>query len=90
MTTIKILGQQELPNIPWEDRPAGANGPLWRYSRNPVIPRDLIPTSNSIFNSAVVPFGAGSPACSAVTTGPGAWSCTPAFSDDGLQLGHHP
>ena len=23
---------------------------------NPVIPRDLIPTSNSIFNSAVVPF----------------------------------
>ncbi|RIK37593.1 MAG: glycosidase, partial [Chloroflexi bacterium] len=28
----------------------------WRYSGNPVIPRDLIPTSNSIFNSAVVPY----------------------------------
>ena len=36
--------------------PAGSSGPLWRYSGNPVIPRDLIPTSNSIFNSAVVPF----------------------------------
>ncbi|HYA45630.1 MAG TPA: glycoside hydrolase family 130 protein [Acidimicrobiales bacterium] len=53
---LKIVGQQPLPRIPWEDRPASAIGPLWRYSRNPVIPRDLIPTSNSIFNSAVVPF----------------------------------
>lgn len=42
--------------IPWEDRPAGNTDVLWRYSRNPIIPRDLIPTSNSIFNSAVVPF----------------------------------
>lgn len=46
----------ELPNIPWEDRPAGCSQVVWRYSGNPVIPRDLIPTSNSIFNSAVVPF----------------------------------
>lgn len=45
-----------LPNIPWEDRPAGCNDPLWRYSANPVIPRDAIPCSNSIFNSAVVPY----------------------------------
>ena len=29
---------------------------MWRYSRNPIIPRDAIPTSNSIFNSAAVPF----------------------------------
>ena len=29
---------------------------LWRSSRNPIIPRDLLPRSNSIFNSAVVPF----------------------------------
>ncbi len=46
----------ELPNIPWEDRPVGKNDVVWRYSKNPIIPRDLIPTSNSIFNSAVVPF----------------------------------
>lgn len=45
-----------VPNIPWEDRPADCNDTVWRYSQNPVIPRDLIPCSNSIFNSAVVPF----------------------------------
>ncbi len=29
---------------------------VWRSSRNPIIPRDHLPRSNSIFNSAVVPF----------------------------------
>ena len=51
-----IIKGAPLPNLPWEDRPAGCNAPLWRYSQNPVIPRDLLPDSNSIFNSAVVPF----------------------------------
>ena len=55
MSNLKIVGPA-LSNIPWEDRPAGSGAPLWRYSRNPVIPRDLLPDSNSIFNSAVVPF----------------------------------
>ena len=32
---------------------------MWRYSENPVIDRYHIPSSNSIFNSAVVPFGDG-------------------------------
>jgi beta-1,4-mannooligosaccharide/beta-1,4-mannosyl-N-acetylglucosamine phosphorylase len=45
-----------LPNIPWEERPAGNSDVVWRYSANPIIPRDLIPSANSIFNSAVVPF----------------------------------
>ena len=45
-----------LPNMPWEERPAGCTAPMWRYSKNPVIPRNLLPDSNSIFNSAVVPF----------------------------------
>jgi beta-1,4-mannooligosaccharide/beta-1,4-mannosyl-N-acetylglucosamine phosphorylase len=48
-----------LPNIPWEERPPDCRDVVWRSSRNPVIPRDLIPSSNSIFNSAVVPFGGG-------------------------------
>ena len=43
--------------MPWEDRPVGSKEVVWRYSANPIIPRDLLPTSNSIFNSAVVPFG---------------------------------
>ena len=46
-------------NIPWEERPAGCKDPMWRYSKNPVIPRNLLPDSNSIFNSAVVPFEGG-------------------------------
>lgn len=56
MAAIKILGNP-LPNIPWEPKPdRPLQGPVWRYSKNPIIPRDLIPTSNSIFNSAAVPF----------------------------------
>jgi beta-1,4-mannooligosaccharide/beta-1,4-mannosyl-N-acetylglucosamine phosphorylase len=53
--TVKIIGDS-LPNIPWEDKPADSRSVVWRYSGNPVIPRDLIPCSNSIFNSAVVPY----------------------------------
>lgn len=45
-----------LPKMPWEPRPDGCNSVCWRYSGNPVIPRNLLPDSNSIFNSAVVPF----------------------------------
>jgi beta-1,4-mannooligosaccharide/beta-1,4-mannosyl-N-acetylglucosamine phosphorylase len=44
------------PKIPWEERPAGSSDVVWRYSSNPIIPRDAIPSSNSIFNSAVVRF----------------------------------
>ena len=42
--------------IPWEERPVGCTDVMWRYSQNPVIGRYHIPSSNSIFNSAVVPF----------------------------------
>jgi beta-1,4-mannooligosaccharide/beta-1,4-mannosyl-N-acetylglucosamine phosphorylase len=48
-----------LPNVPWEERPEDCSDVVWRSSRNPVIPRDLLSRSNSIFNSAVVPFGDG-------------------------------
>ncbi len=50
------MNQFFLPNMPWEERPAADSNVVWRYSQNPIIPRDLIPSSNSIFNSAVVPF----------------------------------
>ena len=52
---LKIIGDP-MPDMPWEDRPEGYGKVMWRYSGNPVIPRDLLPDSNSIFNSAVVPF----------------------------------
>ena len=54
----KIIGNS-LKNIPWENKPEGYTMPVWRYSANPIIKRDAIPSSNSIFNSAVVPFGDG-------------------------------
>ncbi len=47
------------PAIPWEDRPPGSTDVLWRSSHNPIITRDQVPRANSIFNSAVVPFGDG-------------------------------
>ena len=50
---VKMVGNS-LPNIPWEDRPADSQAPLWRYSGNPIIHRHSTPTSNSIFNSAAV------------------------------------
>jgi beta-1,4-mannooligosaccharide/beta-1,4-mannosyl-N-acetylglucosamine phosphorylase len=53
---FRLLHPVSIPNLPWEDRPAGSSDVVWRYSRNPVIPRNLIPRSNSIFNSAVIPY----------------------------------
>ncbi len=53
-----IIGNA-LPNIPWEEKPKGCLDVVWRSKKNPIIPRDLIPSSNSIFNSAVVPFDSG-------------------------------
>lgn len=50
-----IIGSA-LPNIPWEEKPEGCRDVVWRSNRNPILPRDLLPDSNSIFNSAVVPF----------------------------------
>ncbi|MEM8937991.1 MAG: glycosidase, partial [Bacteroidota bacterium] len=44
--------EEKRVQIPWQERPAGSTDVLWRYSKNPIIERDSIPTSNSIFNSA--------------------------------------
>lgn len=59
LSAVEVFGAQDLPELPWEDRPAGDTSPVWRYSGNPVIRPDLLPASNSIFNSAVVPFDGG-------------------------------
>ena len=47
------------PRCPGRTGRPAATELLWRSSRNPIIPRDLLPRSNSIFNSAVVPFDGG-------------------------------
>lgn len=54
----KILGAA-LGNIPWQEKPEGCQYPVWRYDGNPIITRDNLYMANSIFNSAVVPYGDG-------------------------------
>jgi beta-1,4-mannooligosaccharide/beta-1,4-mannosyl-N-acetylglucosamine phosphorylase len=58
MGQAKLIGEA-LRNIPWENRPKGCANVVWRYTGNPIIPRDLIPSSNSLFNAAIVPYEAG-------------------------------
>ena len=47
---------ENILDMPWEPRPEGNTQIMWRSSANPIIDRYAIPSSNSIFNSAVVPF----------------------------------
>ncbi len=53
----KVINGVSIPNMPWEEKPEGLDyDVVWRYSENPVIGRHEIPSSNSIFNSAVIPY----------------------------------
>ncbi len=54
----KIIGKA-IPNIPWQEKPERYPYPVWRYDGNPIITRDDWYFANSIFNSAVVPYGDG-------------------------------
>jgi len=58
MSKIKITGDS-IPNIPWEDKPAGCTEVTWRHSGNPIIDRNPTKRSSRIFNSALVPYGDG-------------------------------
>lgn len=55
MGEVKMLADN-LPNIPWQEKPANAAGPVWRYSENPIIGRNPLKGVARIFNSAVVPY----------------------------------
>ena len=52
----KTITGESLHNIPWQEKPVGSKEVVWRYDANPVIPGNLLNCSDSIFNSAVVPF----------------------------------
>ena len=78
------------PNMPWEERPAGSSEPMWRYSANPVIRRDLLPDSNSIFNSAVVPFGKGFAGVFRVDDRNRRMTLRAGFSEDGFNWNINP
>ena len=47
---------QSIPNMPWQEKPAGYTLPVWRYTGNPVIKRNPAPNVSRIFNSAVCPW----------------------------------
>ncbi|MHA7964157.1 glycoside hydrolase family 130 protein [Paenibacillus sp. CAU 1782] len=55
MASIKIIGEN-LSNIPWQDKPEGAVGPVWRHSENPVVKRNPAKGIARIFNSAVAAY----------------------------------
>ena len=57
-TRTKIIAQN-VKNLPWEPKPAGEKGLLWRYSGNPIIGRNATPSTARVFNSALVPYGDG-------------------------------
>jgi beta-1,4-mannooligosaccharide/beta-1,4-mannosyl-N-acetylglucosamine phosphorylase len=56
---MSIIIGDSLENIPWEDMPQDYDMPVWRYSSNPIIQRNAIKRSNSVFNSAVIPYNNG-------------------------------
>ena len=78
--------------IPWQERPAGSKEIMWRYDKNPVIGRYDIPTSNSIFNSAVVPFKNGFAGIFRCDNRRVQMNIFAGFSPDGLhwQINHDP
>ncbi len=53
-----IIGRP-LKNIPWQDKPEGYQGVIWRYDQNPIIDRNPTPHCPRVYNSAVVPYGDG-------------------------------
>lgn len=75
----------ELPNIPFEERPANCKDTLWRCSANPIIPREGNIGANSIFNSAVVPFKGKFAGVFRVEYGDRVPFLHRGFSDDGLK-----
>jgi beta-1,4-mannooligosaccharide/beta-1,4-mannosyl-N-acetylglucosamine phosphorylase len=86
---VKVISGQ-LPNIPWQERPAGSSAVIWRYDANPIIPRDILPDSNSVFNSAVVPFQGGFAGVFRCDDTSRRMDIHVGFSDDGYRWNIHP
>lgn len=51
----RIIGKP-LSNIPWQERDKNDDSLVWRYRENPIITKKNLKDTNSIFNSAAVPF----------------------------------
>lgn len=55
----KVINGIELKNLPFEECPKDFDGPIWRYSKNPVIKRHPMERVARVFNSALVPWEGG-------------------------------
>lgn len=55
MDKVRIVGDA-LKNIPWQSRPAGEGGVVWRHDNNPIIDWNPSRRAARVFNSAVVPY----------------------------------
>ena len=51
----KIINGKVIKNLPWEECPKGFEGPVWRYSGNPIVKRHPSKEVARAFNSALVP-----------------------------------
>ncbi len=81
----KIIGGVSVPNMPWEDRPAGAWEPLWRFSGNPILSKKDMPGSHGIYNSAAIPFEGGFAGVFRIDDESGLMKLHVGFSADGLK-----
>ena len=55
---VRMVGEP-LRNVPWQPKPAGHQGVVWRHDSNPITPRNPTPKIARVFNSSVVPYGDG-------------------------------
>jgi beta-1,4-mannooligosaccharide/beta-1,4-mannosyl-N-acetylglucosamine phosphorylase len=84
-----IIGKA-LPNIPWEEKPAGCTEVVWRYSGNPVIGWNPIPKAARVYNSAIVPFGKGYAGVFRADQRNGRATLFAGSSNDGIHIDLHP
>lgn len=55
MSKVKILSKGAT-NIPWQEKPEGFEGLVWRHTNNPIIGWNPTPSTARVYNSAVVPY----------------------------------
>jgi len=73
-----------LPNIPWQEKPAGHQGVMWRHDGNPILGWNETPKIGRVFNSAVVPWKGGFAGVFRADHKDGKARIHVGFSEDGL------
>lgn len=82
----KILNTKICKDLPWEERPEGYFLPVWRYSKNPIINRNVNKTIERTFNSGFVPFKDGYAGVFRGDTYTGTFKLFVGYSKDGINF----